>query len=60
MKNVNAEVKGTTLTLTIDLAADHGPSKSGKTIVVGTTEGNADIPGFPGFKLGLNVYKTKA
>jgi hypothetical protein len=60
MKNVNATVSGTVLTVTIDLAADHGPSKSGKTTVVATTEGNVSVPGFPEIKLGINAYKPKA
>jgi hypothetical protein len=62
MKNVTTKIEGKKLIVEIDLAQEHGPSKSGKTVVVGTTEGNADVPGFPGFKLGINCYKapTKA
>jgi hypothetical protein len=57
MKNVTHKIEGKKLTITIDLEADQGPSKSGKTQVVATTEGNMDVPGFPGFKLGINLYK---
>lgn len=60
MKNVSTKIEGKKLTIVIDLDADHGPSKSGKTQVVATTGGNADVPGFPGFKLGINCYKPKA
>lgn len=60
MKNVTTKLEGQKLTIVIDLSQDHGPSKSGKTLVVATTEGNADVPGFPGFKLGINCYKAPA
>jgi hypothetical protein len=26
-------------------------------VTVASTEGNADVPGFDGFKIGLNVFK---
>lgn len=42
------------LTLTIDLAGDEGPSKSGKTRVVASSRGNISIGDV---KLGLNVYR---
>lgn len=57
MTNVTATVKGHKLTLTIDLAKDYGPSKSGKTITVATTSGNVKIVGHEDHRLGLNVYK---
>lgn len=57
MKNVTTKLEGKKLVITIDLSQEHGPSKSGKTTVVATTEGNADVEGFPGFKLGINCYK---
>ena len=59
MKNVQMEVKGKNLIITVDLTQDHGPSKSGKTIVVASTLGNVNLPGeeFSHIKLGLNVYK---
>lgn len=57
--NVSASVEGNTLTLAIDLDVDLGPSKSGKTSVIATTRGNREIPGFPGVKLGLNLYKNR-
>ena len=39
MTNVQAEVKGNKLILTIDITKDFGPSKSGKTVTVGSTNG---------------------
>ena len=59
MKNVQMEVKGNNLIITVDLTKDHGPSKSGKTIVVASTLGNVNVPGdeFGHIKIVLNVYK---
>ena len=59
MTNVTMDVKGTILTITVDLSKRNGLSSTGKSQVIATTKGNADIPGHPGVKLGLNVY-TKA
>ena len=59
MNNVTMTVKGNILTLTVDLSKESGPSKSGKTIIVASSEGNVSVPGFDTIKLGLNVYKTK-
>lgn len=57
MKNVQAEVKGKQLVITVDLTQNFGKSKSGKTQIVASTGGNVSIPGAPeGFKLGLNAY----
>ena len=59
MFNVSAKVQGKKLVIEVDLDAEKGPSNSGKTIIVASTDGNADVPGKPGFKLGLNVWKPK-
>ena len=45
MKNVEYSVKGTTLTITVDLSKDFGPSTSGKTTIIASTEGNFPLPG---------------
>jgi len=58
-KNVNIEIKGSTLVITCNLDEDHGPSKSGKTTIIASTEGNMAIPGHEGIKLGLNLYKNR-
>lgn len=59
MKNVEMKVDGNILTITVDLTKDFGPSSSGKTIIIASTEGNASIPGYEAVKVGLNVYKKK-
>jgi hypothetical protein len=58
MKNVEISVDGNTLTVKVDLSKEYGPSSSGKTIIVASTEGNVSIPDREE-KLGLNVYRKK-
>jgi hypothetical protein len=57
MENVKIEVKGTTLVISIDATRDLGVSKSGKTRMVASTQGNKkiDIGGRELF-LGINAY----
>ena len=57
MKNIEMNVEGKTLTLKIDLSKEQGKSKSGKSTVVATTEGNLSVPGHPEIKLGVNCYR---
>lgn len=57
MKNVEMLVEGNILHIQVDLSQDFGPSKSGKTIVVASTEGNQEIPEHTGTFIGLNIYK---
>ncbi len=59
MKNVEMSVDGNILTIKVDLTKDFGPSSSGKTIIVASTEGNQSVPGKEAVKVGLNVYKKK-
>jgi len=59
MKNVEMAVEGNILTIKVDLTKEFGPSSSGKTIIIATTEGNVSIPGRDEGKIGLNVYKKK-
>ncbi len=58
MKNVEMTVEGNVLTITVDLSKEFGPSASGKTIIVASTEGNIAVPGREE-KIGLNVYRKK-
>ena len=58
MKNVEMVVNGNILTITVDLTKEFGPSSSGKTIIVASTEGNVAIPDREE-KVGLNVYRRK-
>lgn len=57
MENVKMEVKGNKLTIEVDLSKKGTPSKSGKSQVLATTHGNADVPGASGVKIGLNIYR---
>jgi hypothetical protein len=59
MKNVEMTVDENILTIKVDLSKDFGPSSSGKTIIIASTEGNVVIPGHEEAKVGLNVYRKK-
>jgi hypothetical protein len=59
MKNVASKVEGNTLTITVDLSQEFGPSKSGKTTVVASTEGNITLADGRTV-MGLNVYRYPA
>jgi len=59
MKNVEMTVAGNILTIKVDLSKEFGPSASGKTTIIASTEGNAAVPGREDAKVGLNVYKRK-
>lgn len=60
-KNVEIEVDGKQMVITIDLTKDFGLSKSGKTTIVATSGGNQTIDtpgaGWGSVKLGLNCYR---
>ena len=54
MKNVEIKMDKGILTITVDTTKEYGRSKSGKTTIVASTEGNVrawDVT------VGLNVYK---
>ncbi len=59
MKNVELEVSGDILRLSADLTKDFGPSKSGKTTIIASTEGNKTVPGRDE-KIGLNIYRQES
>lgn len=58
-KNIEVKVdaKAKTLTLVVDLTKEFGLSKSLKTTIVASTEGNAKVDGMDGYQFGLNVFK---
>ena len=56
MKNVEMKVDGDILVIKIDLTKTFGRSKSGKTTIIASTEGNVTIGGTEA-KIGLNIYK---
>jgi len=57
MKNVAVQIKNNKLVLKIDLSKSHGTSKSGKSNVIATTEGNIEVTGHQDVKFGLNVFQ---
>ena len=57
--NMKMERKGDKLFVEIDLSKTFGPSSSGKSITIASSEGNIAVEGSPEIKIGLNVY-TKA
>ena len=59
MKNVTMTQAGNILTITVDLSKTQGPSASGKTIIIASTEGNVGAPQDGAIKIGLNVYKGR-
>jgi len=60
MVNASYEINGDVLTIKIDLSKEHGPSKSGKTTLVSSSQGNQSIlHKGTDFKIGLNVYKNR-
>ncbi|MGH7366465.1 MAG: hypothetical protein ACREKQ_13070 [Candidatus Rokuibacteriota bacterium] len=58
MKNVEMTVDGNILTIKVDLSKEFGPSASGKTTIIASTEGNIAVPDREE-KVGLNVYRKK-
>jgi hypothetical protein len=56
MKNIEMTIEGETLTIKVDLSKDFGPSKSGKTIIIASTEGNVSVLERDE-KIGLNIYR---
>jgi len=59
MKNIEMKLEGDILTIKVDVTKEFGPSSSGKTIIIASTEGNISVPEKDDVKIGLNVYKKK-
>ena len=59
MKNIEMQVQGDMLTVKVDLKKEFGPSASGKTTIIATTEGNVTVPEHENIKIGINVYRKK-
>ena len=57
MKNCEMKLNGSILTITVDISKEFGMSSSGKSIIIGSTEGNVSIPEKEDIKIGLNVYR---
>jgi len=54
-KNVEVEIKGKKMVITVNTDEEQGPSKSGKTTIVGTTSGEVAVG--PNLYANINVYK---
>ena len=59
MKNLEMKAEGNILIIKVDLTKEFGPSSSGKSIIIASTEGNIAIDGHEEIKVGLNIYKKK-
>lgn len=59
MKNVEMLVEGEALKIRVDLSKEFGPSKSGKTTIIASSEGSRSLPGREE-KIGLNVYRQQS
>jgi hypothetical protein len=57
MMNVDMKLEGNILTIKVDISKEFGKSSSGKSIIIGSTEGNISIPEKDDIKIGLNVYR---
>lgn len=59
MQNVKIEKSGNILKIEVDLSKNSGPSKTGKSIVIASTQGNTLIDQDKKIYLGLNCYSTR-
>jgi len=56
-RNVTVALEGDTIVIRMSASAAGTESKSGKSVVVASTNGNVNIPGTD-LKLGLNLYRS--
>jgi len=56
MKNIDIKTDGNMMTLVVDTSKDFGPSKSGKTTIIASSEGNQKVGDVV---VGLNVYRKR-
>jgi len=59
MKNIEMNITADKLTVVVDLKKNFGKSKTGKSIIIATTEGNQSLPYKESMKMGLNIYKAE-
>lgn len=59
IKNVKWTLDGDILTIRVDLSQTFGPSSSGKTTIIASTEGNVSVGPDREEKIGLNVYRPR-
>jgi hypothetical protein len=55
MKNIEIKMDGNKAIITVDMEKSFGVSKSGKSTIIASTEGNKQIK--EGVFMGLNIYK---
>lgn len=60
MRNVEMKIDGSILTISIDLSKPGEVSASGKSLVLGSTEGNVSCIERPDVKIGVNVYTKRS
>jgi hypothetical protein len=56
MQNIEMKMEGDTLVIKIDTEKRFGKSKSEKSTIVASTNGNVTIPDHPEIKIGINAY----
>jgi len=59
VKNVKLDVNDNILSIEVDLSEEVGRSRSGKSVLVATSQGNVQIPGREE-TISLNVYKQES
>ena len=59
MVNCAVTVEGTILIIRVDLTQNHGGSKSGKTQIIASSQGNVAVPHpeYADVRFGVNVYR---
>ena len=57
MFNIKQTVTGNTLTIMVTLNGNGHVSRTGKSKVLASTEGNVSVDGHPEIKMGINIYK---
>ncbi len=56
MRNIEMTLEKNELVIKVDLTKEYGQSKSGKTVIIASSQGNIPIPNTEAY-LGLNIYK---
>ena len=60
MENITMRKQGQKLIVEIDLSKEGRPSTSGKSLLIATTSGNAQVPDAKDTFIGVNVYRKGA
>jgi len=56
-RNVSVGTLGELLAFTVDPNEDLGPSKTGKSNIVASTGGFAEVPGYPNLRVNLTIIR---